>query len=122
MEVLSKHCRQTSADALKKVEPTEIMMYLIFRIKSSPSSTRKQGIRQFTVYAHYKTFQMVYCLDARRRLEKPTNDMINAVCKPYFKEPRFSSLSPNFVFLSVQSTKTNECLNMHADRKLVYQN
>ena len=74
--------------ALKLVEPTDIKMHLIFRIKSSPSSTRKQGIRQSTVYAHYKTFQMVYCLDAKRRLEKPTNDMINAVRKPCLKEPK----------------------------------
>ena len=67
MEVLSKRYRRTSADVLKLVEPTDIKMYLIFRIKSSPSSKRKQGIRQPTVYAHYKTFQMVYCLDTRRR-------------------------------------------------------
>ena len=81
MEVLSKRYRRTSTDTLKLVEPSEIKMYLIFRIKSSPSSTRKQKIRQSTIYGYYKTFQMVYCLDARRRLEKPTSDMINAVRK-----------------------------------------
>ena len=79
---------QTSADAFKLVQPEEIKMYLIFRIKSSPTSIRKQNIRQSTVYGYYKTLQMVYCLDARRRLEKPTNDMIHAVSKPCLKEFR----------------------------------
>ena len=64
---------------------------------------------------------------------KSLQTMINAVRKPCLKgfksrHPgaviRFhtSSLSPNFVFLPVQSTNMNQCLNMHADRKLVYQN
>ena len=76
MEVLSKHCKRTSAVAFKLVEPKEIKMYLIFRIKSSPTSIRKQNIRQSTVYGYYKTLQMVYCLDARQQPEKPINDMI----------------------------------------------
>ena len=119
MEVLSKRCKRTSADAFKLVQPEEIGMYLIFRIILSPTSIRKQNIRQSTVYGYYKTLQMVYCLDARRRLEKPTNDMIHAVRSP---------ASKNFVAVirfhssSVQSTITNECLNMYADQKLVYQN
>ena len=86
VEVLSKRCKRTSADVFKLVEPKEIKMYLIFRIKSSPTSIRKQNIRQSTVYG-CKTLQMV-CLDARRRLEKPTNDMIHAVSKPCLKKFR----------------------------------
>ena len=75
MEVLSKRYQRTSVDALKLVEPTEIKLYLIFRIKSSPT----EGLRQSTVLSYYKTLQMVYQLDAKRQLKKPTNDMINRV-------------------------------------------
>ena len=33
----------------------------------------------------YKTLQMVYCLDTKRQLGKPTNDMISAVCKHHLR-------------------------------------
>ena len=81
MEVLFNRSERTSADALKLVEPTEIKLYLIFRIKSSP----RGGLRQSTVYSHYKTFQMVYQLDTKQQLKKHTNDMINGVSKPFLK-------------------------------------
>ena len=81
MEILSKRYKRTSADALKLAEHREIKMYLIFRIRSSPLSKRKQNIRQTTVASFYKTLQMVYQLDTKRQLGKPTNDMINTVSK-----------------------------------------
>ena len=33
----------------------------------------------------YKTLQMVYCLVTKRQLGKPTNDMLNAVCKHHLR-------------------------------------
>ena len=58
-------------------------MYLIFRIKTSPK--RKEKLRQTSVQSHYKTLQMVNCLDTKRQLGKPTNDMMNAVCKNHLR-------------------------------------
>ena len=58
-------------------------MYLIFRIEAAPK--RKEKLRQTSVQSYYKTLQMVYCLDTKRQLGKPTNDMINAVCKHHLR-------------------------------------
>ena len=58
-------------------------MYLMFRIKAAPK--RKEKLRQTSVQSYYKTLQMVYCLDTKRQLGKPTNDMINAVCKHHLR-------------------------------------
>ena len=65
------------------MEPADIQMYLIFRIKASPK--RKEKLRQTSVQSFYKTLQMVYCLDTKRQLGKPTSDMINAVCKHHLR-------------------------------------
>ena len=88
MEALSKRYKRTSADALSRVESKDIKLYLIFRLKSS-SRMEKQGLRQSSAYSYYKTLQMVYQLDTKRQLGKPTNDMINAVSKHRLKEFRY---------------------------------
>ena len=86
-EVLNKHYKRTSADALSQVEPKHIKLYLIFRLMSS-RRMGKQGLRQSSAYSFYKTLQMVYQLDTKRQLGKPINDTINAVSKHRPKEFR----------------------------------
>ena len=88
LEVLSKRYKRTSADALSRVEPKDVRLYLIFRLKSSPR-VDKHGLRQSTAYSYYKTLQMVYQLHTKRQLGKPTNDIINAVSKHHLKEFRY---------------------------------
>ena len=88
MEVLCKRYKRTSVDALSRVESKDIKLYLIFRLKSS-SRMEKQGLRQSSAFSYYKTLQMVYQLDAKRQLGKPTNDMINAVSRRRLKEFRY---------------------------------
>ena len=96
MEVLFNRSQRTSANALKLAGLTEIKLYLVFRIKSSP----REELRQSTVYSFYKTLQMVYQLETKQQLKKHTNDAINGVSKPFLKV----------------------CPGMHADQAPVYQN
>ena len=61
-------------------------MYLIFRIKaSSTHGNKKAGLRQTSVQSYYRTLQMVYYLDTKRQLGKPTNDTMNAVGKHHLR-------------------------------------
>ena len=56
MEILFKRYKRTSADALGRVEPKDIKLYLAFRLKSS--RMEKQGIHQSSAYLYYKTLQL----------------------------------------------------------------
>ena len=95
--VLNGHFKRdrASAGALGQVEPADIQMYLIFRIKaSSKHKNRESGLRQSSVQSYYKTLQMVYYLDTKRHLGKPTNDMIGAIGKHHLSKPMHANQKP----------------------------
>lgn len=73
MEVFPKRYKRTSAEAFNRVEPPEIVFFVL-HIKYPSLHTRNRTLRQSAVTvpvnSYYKILRVVYGLDTKHRLSK----------------------------------------------------